>query len=126
MVLKRYLLIFNDRILDSRVEAGTPSCAAAPDGPEMRPPVDANAVSMTSFSSASDFLANPLAGREAVGSTEIHLGSTENGPASYTMTDRSITFCSSRMFPGQEYDCKSSRVLFSMVPIFFPASLAKR
>ena len=55
--LKRNLLIFSDRIFDSSVEAGIPSCAAAPEGPETRPPVAAKAVSITSLSSAGDFLA---------------------------------------------------------------------
>jgi len=48
--LKRNLLIFSDRILDSRVEAGMPSWAAAPEGPDTRPPAAANAFSMISFS----------------------------------------------------------------------------
>ena len=35
--LKRCLLIFNDRILDSRVVDGMPSFLAAPEGPDTRP-----------------------------------------------------------------------------------------
>ena len=49
-VLKRNLLIFSARILDSRVEAGMLSWAAAPDGPETRPPLAANALSIASLS----------------------------------------------------------------------------
>jgi hypothetical protein len=48
--LKRNLLIFRDRIFDSKVEGGILSWAAAPDGPETRPPAAANAVSIASFS----------------------------------------------------------------------------
>ena len=100
--LKRYLLIFSDRILDSSVEAGTPSWAAAPDGPETRPSVAANAVSMASFSCAADRMAmGPPPCLAEEDSSESQLGSTENRSVSQTMTDRSITFCSSRMFPGQ-------------------------
>ena len=54
MSLKRYLLIFNDRILDSSVEAGMLSCAAAPDGPDTLPRDAANAISIASFSGAVD------------------------------------------------------------------------
>ena len=35
--LNRYLLIFRDRIFDSKVEAGMPSLAAAPDNPDTLP-----------------------------------------------------------------------------------------
>jgi hypothetical protein len=35
--LKRFLLIFSALIFDSRVVPGTPSLAAAPDGPDTRP-----------------------------------------------------------------------------------------
>jgi hypothetical protein len=37
MVLKACLLIPSEQIFDSNVEAGNPSFAAAPDGPETRP-----------------------------------------------------------------------------------------
>jgi len=40
---KRNLLILSARIRDSKVEAGMPSCEAAPNGPETRPPAAANA-----------------------------------------------------------------------------------
>src|SRR5579871_6134890 len=45
-VLNRYLLILSDRIFDSSVDAGTPNWLAAPEGPETRPPLAANAASM--------------------------------------------------------------------------------
>src|SRR5271156_1911459 len=91
--LKRYLLIFSERIFDSRVEAGTPSIAAAPESPETLPPVVARAFSIASFSWAADFLPDSkLPGRDAESSTEIQLGSTEKASVSQTMTDRSITF----------------------------------
>jgi hypothetical protein len=48
--LKRNLLIFRARIFDSRVEAGIPSWAAAPEGPETRPSVAAKAFSIVSLS----------------------------------------------------------------------------
>lgn len=38
-VLKWYLLIFSDRIFDSNVDRLIPSFAAAPDGPDTRPPL---------------------------------------------------------------------------------------
>src|SRR5687767_1346686 len=100
--LYRYLLIFNDRIFDSSVEAGIPSFAAAPWGPETRPPVAARADSISSFSCTAGFLVEGLPfGRGNEDSELSQLGSTENSSDSQTITDRSITFCSSRMFPGQ-------------------------
>ena len=50
--LKRFLLIFNDRIFDSRVDRGIPSLVAAPEGPYTRPPHSRKAASMMAFSSA--------------------------------------------------------------------------
>ncbi len=127
MLLKRNLLILSERIFDSRVDAGILSWAAAPDGPETRPPVAANAASIASLSCAGDFWAiGPPPCRGEEDPTESQLGSTEKTSVSQTMTDRSMTFCSSRMFPGQAYDSNSSRVLFSMVPIFFPDFREKR
>src|SRR5208282_2803648 len=54
-VLKRFLLIFNDLIFDSRVDRGMPSLAAAPDGPNTRPPLSFRAASIISFSCAASF-----------------------------------------------------------------------
>ena len=48
--LKRFLLIFSDLIFDSRVVPGMPSLAAAPDGPDTRPPHSCKAASMMAFS----------------------------------------------------------------------------
>ena len=48
--MKRCLLIFSDRIFDSRVEGGTPSLAAAPDGQDTQPLASAKAASIMSFS----------------------------------------------------------------------------
>jgi DNA-binding response OmpR family regulator len=44
----------------------------------------------------------------------------ENHPA-HTMMDRSMTFCNSRMFPGQGYDSSNRRVFLSTVVIVLPA-----
>src|ERR1700733_2979420 len=120
--LKRNLLIFRERILDSRVAARTPSCDAAPNGPETRPSVAANTASMASFSSAAGLrtLGAPVCLR-GEDSNESQLGSTEKTSSSQKMTDRSITFCSSRTLPGQAYDCSRSKVRFSIVAILLPA-----
>src|SRR2546429_4180389 len=48
--LKRFLLIFSALIFDSRVDPGTPSLAAAPDGPDTRPPHSRKAASIRAFS----------------------------------------------------------------------------
>src|SRR5262249_36957969 len=96
-VLNLYLLIFSDRILDSRVEAGKPNWAAAPAGPETRPAAAASAVSMTCFSCTADF--RLVRGADP---SESQLESTEKRSDSVTITERSMTFCSSRMFPGHE------------------------
>jgi hypothetical protein len=47
------------------------------------------------------------------GLRESQLSSTENVSCSLTMTDRSITFCNSRILPGQAYDCSRSRLFLS-------------
>jgi hypothetical protein len=49
---KRFLLILSARILDSRVERGIPSRAAAPDGPNTHPPLARKASSTIAFSRA--------------------------------------------------------------------------
>lgn len=49
--LNRVLLILSALILDSRVDRGIPSLAAAPKGPEIRPLVSASVASMISHSS---------------------------------------------------------------------------
>jgi hypothetical protein len=130
--LKRYLLIFKTRIFDSRVEAGTPNLAAAPRGPATRPPVSASAASMACFSSSSDrfqsgsLTARPPANPSACGKVagrNNQLSSTDKLCVSQRMTDRSMTFCNSRMFPGQEYDCSRSMACLWTLRILFPAFL---
>ena len=48
--LKRFLLILSALIFDSRVVPGTPSLAAAPDGPDTRPRHSSKAASIRAFS----------------------------------------------------------------------------
>ena len=48
--LKRFLLIFNALIFDSRVVPGMPSLAAAPEGPCTLPPHSRRAASIMAFS----------------------------------------------------------------------------
>ena len=61
--LNRCLLIFNDRILDSRVVDGMPSFLAAPEGPDTRPRVSASTASIISFSWSGGTLESvPVAG----------------------------------------------------------------
>ena len=52
------------------------------------------------------------------------LSSTEKFSVSHMMTDRSITFCNSRMLPGQGYDRSNSKLLLFIPRMFFPAFLA--
>src|SRR5579864_3559900 len=49
-LLNRCLLIFRALILESSVDCGIPSLAAAPEGPETLPLLAASAASMSSFS----------------------------------------------------------------------------
>src|SRR5712692_2182884 len=106
VVLKRSLLIFSDLIFDSRVDPGMPSLAAAPDGPATRPPLSRRAASMISFSWAAGLRDSPrsLLGLVTCGCRESQLSSTERFSVSHTITDLSMTFCNSRMLPGQGYD----------------------
>src|SRR5580704_6023544 len=105
-VLKRFLLIFSDLIFESSVVPGIPSLAAAPDGPKTLPLVSRSAASIISFSWAASFSekSNCIFGPVAEGRRESQLSSTEKVSVSHTMTERSITFCNSRILPGQEYD----------------------
>src|ERR1700683_1427661 len=121
--LKRFLLIFSDRILDSSVDRAIPSFAAAPDGPKTRPWHSRRAASMISFSCAATFSERSswLCGLPFDGCWDSQLSSTEKFSVSHTMTDRSITFCNSRMFPGQGYDSSNRRVFLSTVVILLPA-----
>jgi len=120
------LLIFKALIRVSSVDGGILSLAAAPDGPETRPLVSASAASMisrslrgsTSTLKAPDCIVRNVEGRISLDS---QLSSTEKFSVSHTMIDRSITFCNSRMFPGQGYDSSIRRVFLSTVVILLPA-----
>src|ERR1700730_1590353 len=83
-----------------------PSFAAAPDGPDTRPPLSRRAASIICFSWVESSLdsSNWLFGALALDCRESQLSSTEKFSVSHTMTDRSTTFCNSRILPGQEYD----------------------
>src|SRR5229473_6623946 len=105
IVLKRFLLIFSDLIFDSKVDPGKPSLAAAPDGPDTCPPLSRRAASIISFSWAASFPDNSswLFDSLARGCRKSQLSSIEKFSVSHTITDRSMTFCNSRILPGQEY-----------------------
>src|SRR5712672_1477587 len=104
--LNRRLSIFKAVILSSRVEGDKASLTAAPDGPETRPLLSASAAStisrslcgLTSRLKATD-VATRDAGREV--SLESHNASTVNSLPELRITDLSITFCNSRILPGQ-------------------------
>src|ERR1700681_3897449 len=102
-VLNRFLLIFSDLILESKVEPGIPSLAAAPDGPDTRPPLSRRAVSIISFCWAARFRESSgcLFGSPARVLRESQLSSTKKFSVSHKITDRSMTFCNSRILPGQ-------------------------
>src|SRR5216683_2644660 len=122
-VLKRFLLIFSDLIFDSRVDPGIPSLAAAPDGPDTRPSHSRRAASMITFSWAAGLRDNPwsLFGLVAGACSASQLLSTARFSVSHTITERSMTFCNSRMFPGQGYDCSNSKLLLLTPRMLFPA-----
>ena len=50
-----------------------------------------------------------------------HDSSTAKTSLALRITDRSITFCSSRMLPGQSYACNKSSVFLSIERIVLPA-----
>src|SRR6267143_1246980 len=103
VVLKRFLLIFRDLIFESKVDPGIPSLAAAPDGPDTRPPLSRRAASIISFSWEASFRVSsvPLFVLLERGCRESQLSSIEKVSVSHTITDRSMTFSNSRIFPGQ-------------------------
>ena len=105
VALKRFLLILRDLIFDSSVDPGIPSLAAAPDGPETWPPLSRRAASIISFSWEASVRVSSvrLFGALARGCQESQLSSIEKVSVSHTITDRSMTFCNSRIFPGQAY-----------------------
>jgi len=100
LVLKLYLLMFIDRIFDSKVDGGIPSKAAAPDGPDTRPRASARAESIILRSSVADLRKDWREGLQWSGCPDKQHFLTERLPFWWTTTERSITFCSSRMFPG--------------------------
>ena len=103
MDLKRYLLIFNERILDSSVVDGTPSFVAAPEGPETRPRLSARAASIIFFSRSGDILNSVLDDGAALADCrDNQLTSIDRTSPSDTITARSMTFCNSRILPGHE------------------------
>ena len=87
------------RILESSVEGGMPSFAAAPDEPDTRPLHSASTKSMSSFSCKTISCESGRAGLAAV---DNQLSSAEKFSESHGVEERSMTFCSSRMYPGQE------------------------
>jgi hypothetical protein len=98
--------------------------AAAPSGPETRPRELASAVSMSSVSSTwlgrMRSVAPVLRG---AGRWSSQVSSIVSVP-SQRMIARWMTFCSSRMLPGQSYASSSAIVLRLMSVIFLPAFLA--
>src|ERR1700681_3080327 len=104
--LKRLLLIFSDRIFDSRVDRGIPNLTAAPVGPNIRPRLSFRAASIISFSCASRLRGSSIWFFDSVrdGCFGNQLSSIEKISVSQSITERSMTFCSSRMFPGQGYN----------------------
>src|SRR5260370_31247731 len=100
------LLIFKVLMRCPRVEVETPGRAAAPDEPETRPLVSASAASIMSRSlrrSTSTLKGADALTRDAGGgfSLESHISSTEKKSPELRITDLSMTFCNSRMLPGQ-------------------------
>ena len=121
------LLILKTLILVASVDCGIPSLAAAPDGPETRPLVSTSAASIISRSVRGATLRiGPDSARDACGEIglESHSSSTEKTSVVLRITDLSTMFCSSRMLPGQSYDCSKSRVFLSIDPMFLCPRLA--
>ena len=121
------LLILRRRILYSRAEGEIRSFAAAPNGPETLPSVSVSALSISSRSCSWILLARDVTGPwDADSPMESQLLSMLSVSVSQRTTERSTTFWSSRMFPGQKYDSKSSSDCLSILRMFFPAFLANR
>lgn len=79
-----------------------PSLAAAPERPYTRPRVSAKTDSISFFSWLASFSeSGSLAGLAGSDRWESQLSSIEKVSVSQRITDLSITFCSSRMLPGQ-------------------------
>lgn len=126
-ILKLCLLIPRLFIFDSSVERGTPSLAAAPSGPDTRPPHSLSAILMARFSSSTSGRPSLCAKLPGRGDSRFsQVSSTVRVSPSHRITALSITFCSSRIFPGQSYVWNSSNVAFLMLLIFLPVLLANR
>ena len=124
--LKHRLSMFRALIFDSSVDAGTPSRPAAPNGPATRPLLFLSAASMASFSWVASVPVERLASGGGVGRDwlESHRASIERGSESHRITARSMTFCNSRMLPGQLYYWSSCAVSLVTLRIRLPARLA--
>src|SRR5439155_19346455 len=124
---KRRLSIFSCLIFDSSVDDGTPSGAAAPNGPDTRPLLSLSAASMTSFSRVASVEAGGLATAGGFGGPPAsHRSSMARVSESAMITARSMTFCNSRMLPGQSYDWSRVDVSLRRPRILLPTRWAKR
>ena len=65
-VLKRFLLIFRERIFDSRVDRGMPNLAAAPFGPYTRPSHSFKVASIISFCCARSLSESTAGGSDSM------------------------------------------------------------
>jgi hypothetical protein len=98
------LSIFSVLIRVSRVVGGTRSLTAAPDAPDTRPLLSASAASIISRSLGGSFFeASDVATRGVCEGIlwESHNSSTEKTSVELRIMDLSITFCNSRILPGQ-------------------------
>src|SRR4051812_19242467 len=104
--LKRFLSILRVLIFESKVDRAIPNLAAAPEGPKTCPRDSVRAASIACFSSSATLCRSSrwLVSDVRNGCRDSQLSSTAKLSLSETMTERSITFCSSRMLPGQGYD----------------------
>src|SRR4029077_4412014 len=90
--LKRLFSIFSALIFDSKVEGGSPSRSAAPNGPATRPLLSINAASIASFSrGAIARVCGAVLARELAHGPESHRSSTHRVSESLTITARSTT-----------------------------------
>src|SRR5271168_905501 len=125
--LNRYLLIFKRLIFESRVFAGRPSFAAAPPAPEIRPWLSFSAASIISLSCRTRVPPSVAVRDAAGGSSRLNqVSSTAKLSSSERITARSITFCSSRTFPGQPYAWRTFKDFLLIVRNFLPALFPKR
>src|SRR5882724_11945975 len=101
-VLKRWRGMPRALICDASVCRGRPSLAAAPAGPDTRPRHSDKAASMRARSCSARDATRGMAGPDRGGTSRCsQRSSTAKVSLAHRMTARSMTFCSSRMFPGQ-------------------------